>query len=151
MFLSPRETILCHSSDGDVKKDTVLSVSCLPIELLHSGSLKLVLGSWVTSAPRLPLLIQMPQSSWRSTPGLRYYIFLIFIHMCFFAQPLFQSTSFVSRASRPWAHNPLPHTQNLYGATSEPRPSGCITLWASLHNLPADAIWNHSKLSEMFK
>lgn len=151
-FLSPRETILCHSSDGDVKKDAVLSVLCLLIELLRSGSLKLVLGSWVTSVSRLLLVIQMPQSSWRSTLGLQYYIFFMFIHMCFFCSATIPKHLLCQPGLQALGTEPFPHTQNLYAVTSEPIPSGCISLRASLlHNLLEDAIWDHSKMSERFE
>lgn len=41
-----------------------------------------------------------------------------------------------------------PTLENLCGATSEPRPSGYITLWVCYLCFPlADASWNHFKLS----
>lgn len=137
-------------SDGDIKKDMLIILLCPLIVLLHSGSLKLVLGSWLIFAPRLPSLIQMLQSSWWSTLGLQIKTFLDYTHVlfCSAAVPKHQHPVLaVGHASL--GHTTLhPTLKNLCRATSEPRPSEYVTLWAfCLCFLLADASWNHLKLS----
>ena len=154
-----KETVLFHKSFGGEKRTSwsfysFLWFCCCGIAV-ETGA---AVWSWLTFAPRIPLLIQIFQSSWWST--LRFQSYKVsFVHCtCTYAQQLSQSTSTLlgQLGLLAFAIHPCPSMLkdlmwNPYLSLDFPYELPFADLVCLFFFWPEDVSWDHSKLSERFK